>query len=127
MRSVQFALICSVAVTLALPAAAATRTRRNPSSARTVSKHAVAVKPKLQSQRGIDDQRATQIQTALIKAGYLTGAPTGIWDADSIAAMQKLQSDNGWQTKIIPDSRALILLGLGPQQDTPTTPTARPQ
>jgi hypothetical protein len=30
--------------------------------------------------------------------------------------MQKLQEDNGWQTKITPDSRALIKLGLGPQQ-----------
>ena len=28
--------------------------------------------------------------------------------------MQKLQADNGWQTKMIPDSRALIKLGLGP-------------
>jgi len=80
-----------------------------------------------QPTQGMDPARATQIQTALIKAGYLTGEPTGTWDAESIAAMQKLQSDNGWQTKIIPDSRALILLGLGPQQDTPTTPTARPQ
>jgi len=114
MRSVQFALICSVAVTLALPTAAATRTRRNPSSARTVSKHAVAVKPKLQSQRGIDDQRATQIQTALIKAGYLSGPPSGHWDAASSSAMEKVQADNGWQTKLVPDSRALIKLGLGP-------------
>jgi hypothetical protein len=63
----------------------------------------------------MDSTRATQIQTALIKQGYLTGEPTGNWDASSIAAMQKLQSDNGWQTKIMPDSRALIKLGLGPQ------------
>jgi hypothetical protein len=28
--------------------------------------------------------------------------------------MQKMQADNGWQTKIIPDSRALIKMGLGP-------------
>jgi peptidoglycan hydrolase-like protein with peptidoglycan-binding domain len=60
-------------------------------------------------------ERATQIQTALIKSGYLSGEPTGTWDAQSMAAMQKLQSDNGWQTKIVPDSRALIKLGLGPQ------------
>ncbi len=58
--------------------------------------------------------RATQIQTALIKQGYLTGEPTGRWDDQSVAAMQKLQGDNGWQTKITPDSRALIKLGLGP-------------
>lgn len=30
--------------------------------------------------------------------------------------MQKLQASKGWQTKLMPDSRALILLGLGPQQ-----------
>ena len=28
--------------------------------------------------------------------------------------MEKLQADNGWQTKLVPDSRALIKLGLGP-------------
>ncbi len=31
--------------------------------------------------------------------------------------MQKFQADNGWQTKITPDARALIKLGLGPKQD----------
>jgi len=64
---------------------------------------------------GMDTERATQIQTALIKQGYLSGEPSGVWDSQSIAAMQKLQSDNGWQTKITPDSRALIKLGLGSQ------------
>jgi hypothetical protein len=59
-------------------------------------------------------ERATQIQTALIKQGYLTGEPTGTWDGQTVAAMQKLQGNNGWQTKITPDSRALIKLGLGP-------------
>jgi hypothetical protein len=40
--------------------------------------------------------------------------------------MQKFQSDNGWQTKLIPDSRAIIKLGLGPAQDSTqsTSPTA---
>ena len=59
-------------------------------------------------------ERATQIQTALIQRGYLSGEPTGRWDDQTISAMQKLQGDNGWQTKITPDSRALIKLGLGP-------------
>jgi hypothetical protein len=71
---------------------------------------------------GIAPDRATEIQTALIKAGYLTGTPTGTWDATSEQAMQKMQSDNGWQTKITPDSRALIKLGLGPNtSETATT------
>lgn len=65
---------------------------------------------------GMEPERATQIQQALIDRGYLSGEPSGIWDAQSAAAMQRLQADNGWQTKITPDSRALIKLGLGPQQ-----------
>jgi hypothetical protein len=68
-------------------------------------------------QRTMDSGRATQIQQALIRAHYLDGAPTGQWDAASQAAMQKFQADNGWQTKVMPDSRALIKLGLGPKQD----------
>lgn len=64
----------------------------------------------------MDSGRATEIQNALIKQGYLTGTPSGHWDAQSEAAMQKLQGAQGWQTKLTPDSRALILLGLGPNQ-----------
>jgi peptidoglycan hydrolase-like protein with peptidoglycan-binding domain len=72
-------------------------------------------------------ERATEIQTALIQKGYLTGEPTGVWDASSIAAMQKLQSDNGWQTKITPDSRAIIKLGLGPQTSANSESASTPQ
>ena len=68
---------------------------------------------------GIGSERATQIQAALVRYGYLTGAPTGSWDAPSINAMRKLQSDHRWQTKFMPDARALILLGLGPGDVTP--------
>ncbi|HEY3990484.1 MAG TPA: peptidoglycan-binding domain-containing protein [Acidobacteriaceae bacterium] len=65
-------------------------------------------------QRGIAPERATQIQTALIREKYLTGSPSGQWDSQTEAAMQKYQADHGWQTKLTPDSRALIALGLGP-------------
>ena len=75
----------------------------------------------------MDSGRATEIQQALIKSGYMTGEPSGTWDAQSAAAMQKLQGDNGWQTKITPDSRALIKLGLGPQQDTIASNSGLPQ
>ncbi|HEX3437989.1 MAG TPA: peptidoglycan-binding domain-containing protein [Pseudacidobacterium sp.] len=69
---------------------------------------------KVQGQRGIDDDRARQIQTALIKEKYLSGEPSGEWDNETQAAMEKYQADHGWQTKLVPDSRALIKLGLGP-------------
>jgi hypothetical protein len=91
---------------------------RHASSRSHKSSHAT-----IRHEAGIDSERATEIQQALIKDGYLTGEPSGVWDSQSAAAMQKLQGDNGWQTKITPDSRALIKLGLGPQQDTIATNT----
>ena len=35
----------------------------------------------------------------------------GCWN---VPFLVKYQGDNGWQTKVVPDSRALIKLGLGP-------------
>ena len=58
--------------------------------------------------------RVLAIQEALIRAKYLTGEPTGTWDAGTEDAMTRYQNDNGWQSKVTPDSRALIKLGLGP-------------
>jgi hypothetical protein len=68
----------------------------------------------VRGQQAIDPERATQIQGALIQAHYLDGEASGKWDATTIAAMQKYQADHGWQTKLMPDSRALKSLGLGP-------------
>jgi hypothetical protein len=68
----------------------------------------------MHGQQGIDSARATEIQQALIRAHYLSGEPSGQWDSDTQDAMRKLQADQGWQTKLIPDSRALLKLGLGP-------------
>jgi peptidoglycan hydrolase-like protein with peptidoglycan-binding domain len=69
--------------------------------------------PRVRGQQAIQPERVTQIQQALISAHYMNGEPTGKWDDSTKAAMQKFQADNGWQTKIMPDSRALVKLGLG--------------
>ena len=68
---------------------------------------------RIRGQRYIKPERVTQIQQALIKVHYFDGDPNGRWDARTIAAMKKYQADNGWQTKLTPDSRALVKLGLG--------------
>jgi len=68
-------------------------------------------------QQKIDSERAQQIQEALIKQHYMSGPPTGKWDANTEDALRKFQADNGWQNKTVPDSRALIKLGLGPSHD----------
>src|ERR1051325_7229971 len=75
---------------------------------------------KKKGQQGINPERATEIQQALIREKYLTGEPTDTWDARTQAALVKYQSDNGWQTKVVPDSRALIKLGLGPNYSSHT-------
>jgi hypothetical protein len=40
-----------------------------------------------------------------------------MWNQESEAAMRRYQADHGWQSKEVPDSRALISLGLGPSND----------
>jgi hypothetical protein len=89
---------------------------------------------KKRGQQAIDSGRARQIQTALIREHYMQGEPSGSWDNATQAAMKRYQADQGWQSKQIPDSRALIKLGLGPSHDhllnpesamtMPTTPPA---
>jgi peptidoglycan hydrolase-like protein with peptidoglycan-binding domain len=65
----------------------------------------------------VDSQRAREIQQALIRQHYLEGEPSGKWDSATQGAMQRYQADQGWQSKTIPDARALIKLGLGPSPD----------
>jgi hypothetical protein len=80
--------------------ATTTHTNVRRTSTHTSSKHSkthvtkTSAKPTL----AMDHDRATAIQTALIKQGYLSGEASGTWDAQSMAAMH---------------SRALIKLGLG--------------
>ena len=113
------AALCGVfAASILIQPASASHVRRGPTSPR--SHHKLQSKGSAGSSHGasssrpraIDDARATEIQGALVKAGYLQSA-SGHWDEASADAMRKLQADNGWQTKLIPDSRALIKLGLG--------------
>ena len=74
-------------------------------------------KSRVRGQQKIDSERARAIQEALIREHYLSGEPTGSWNQSSEDAMRKYQADHGWQSKTVPDSRALISLGLGPSKD----------
>jgi hypothetical protein len=124
LRAGQVLLLLS---TLAITPAFASRTHRAPTSghSRTASSKK-AKKKQVHGQRTIDSNRASEIQNALIRQKYLTGAPSGQWDAQTQVAMRQYQSDHGWQTKLMPDSRALISLGLGPNHtnDSPVGHTA---
>ena len=98
------------------------------------SKYSCKYSSKKRGQQAIDSGRTRQIQAALIREHYMQGEPSGSWDSATQAAMKRYQADQGWQSKQIPDSRALIKLGLGPSHDhllnpesamtTTTTPMA---
>ncbi len=107
-----------ISAALIAPSAYASHVHRPPTSDQistshkhTHSKHRSR---RARGQQAIDPDRVTQIQQALIREHYLNSDPNGKWDAATIAAMQKYQADHGWQTKLMPDSRALMNLGLGP-------------
>ncbi len=110
--------------TLAILPAFGSRTHRAPTSGHSRVTSSRKGKRKevshLHGQRAIDSTRATEIQNALIQQKYLPGTATGQWDAQTQAAMRQYQSDHGWQTKLTPDSRALIKLGLGPNHTEET-------
>lgn len=114
---------------LAVPAAVASRVHKvsatsrshlSPSHAHLSKSHSSRGSHKsaqrghrVRGQQAIQPERVTEIQQALIREHYLTGDANGKWDATTQSAMQKYQADQGWQTKLMPDSRALKKLGLG--------------
>jgi Putative peptidoglycan binding domain len=108
------------------PAAKTSGTASTSASAKSTSKTHAASAGKGSShkksthargQQKIDSERAQSIQEALIREHYLSGEATGTWNQSSEEAMRRFQADQGWQTKQVPDSRALIKLGLGPSKD----------
>jgi peptidoglycan hydrolase-like protein with peptidoglycan-binding domain len=105
----------SIHRTAAIPGKTSGGSRAARTSTHSRSTHKPKAKSrKLHGQQAIESSRVTEIQQALIREHYLAGDANGNWDATTQAAMQKYQSDHGWQTRLIPDSRALKKLGLGP-------------
>ncbi|MBZ5657481.1 MAG: peptidoglycan-binding protein [Acidobacteriia bacterium] len=139
-RSWTCAALCGV-LCLAVPASAASPDTSTQTPASSTPAHSASVKrskPKpstvkrsssgkpsrgksrgkrKRGQQAIDSPRAREIQEALIRDHYMTGEPSGKWDAATQDALKKYQAAQGWQTKTVPDSRALIKLGLGPSKD----------
>jgi hypothetical protein len=95
------------------------------SSTRPVSKNSKSAhhsskkprKPRARGQQAIDGERCREIQQALVREHYMSGQPSGTWDDATQQAMRRYQADQGWQSKSVPDSRALIRLGLGPRHE----------
>jgi hypothetical protein len=101
------------------PAGSHPKSNASKASHPPTTKHATSRKRKrtARGQQKIDSDRAQEIQEALIREHYLSGEASGKWTQASEDAMRRYQADHGWQTKTVPDSRALIDLGLGPSHD----------
>lgn len=95
----------------------ASSTASTKSSGKTTGKRSRKKSARARGQQKIDSERAEAIQKALIREHYLSGEATGTWNQASEEAMRRYQADHGWQSKTVPDSRALIKLGLGPSKD----------
>jgi peptidoglycan hydrolase-like protein with peptidoglycan-binding domain len=65
------------------------------------------------TQKAPTPQRITEIQSALARGGYYQGTPNGKWDSNTVAAMQKFQSENGLSSNGKIDATSLQKLGLG--------------
>lgn len=109
-------LACVLFAALAASPALATTTH-HASSSKSAAHSSHKGKSKARRPRGqqaIDSERVTEIQQALIRVHYLSSEANGQWNESTQAAMRKYQADQGWQTKLLPDARALKKLGLGP-------------
>lgn len=119
---------------LALPAGASASHPKSTAKKKAVSSHAAGKSTttskkkkasgkgkkgawKRRGQQAMNGDRIREIQEAMIRGGYLQGEASGVMDSRTKEGLLKIQSENGWQTKIVPDSRALIKLGLGPKHD----------
>jgi peptidoglycan hydrolase-like protein with peptidoglycan-binding domain len=140
--SLLLALVAGVCVTSAraagLGSASASAPQQATSSTTTTTKkksskkhHASKREP---TQKAPTPERISEIQSALARGGYYQGTPNGKWDSNTVAAMQKFQSDNGLSNSGKIDAPSLQKLGLGsgtagvdapkPVTPKPATPAA---
>lgn len=113
-----FAIACA---SLCLPAAPASlwQGASATSSSTSTAKKTTARKKKHHysrrqpSQKAPTADRISEIQSALARNGYYQGDPSGKWDSNTVAAMQKFQSDHGLDANGKLDARSLQKLGLG--------------
>jgi len=72
--------------------------------------------PRPRTQQEPTPERYREIQQALIDKAYLDGPPSGVWDASSMDAMKRFQTDQKLQITGKLDALSLIRLGLGPKR-----------
>lgn len=114
-KSIAWAGVAALCASLSF--AAAPQKSTSPQKSSKSKHHSSKKSRKPKGQLAIDSERCRDIQEALVREHYLSGKPSGKWDDSTQQAMRHYQADQGWQNKSVPDSRALIRLGLGPDHE----------
>ena len=123
-RAKRWPIAASVVLALALAAGAPARgrVRQTDSSTSSAAGSKPAVRRKssrkhhskrVHLQAAPTPDRISEIQSALGRGGYYQGDPSGKWDSDTVAAVQKFQSSNGLDSTGKLDAPTLQKLGLG--------------
>jgi peptidoglycan hydrolase-like protein with peptidoglycan-binding domain len=101
------------------PSAAASKKRPSPSrKSPSKSKSKKRLPSWRTSQQAPTRERYLEIQQALVARGFLAGPPSGVWGAESVAALKKFQASQNLEPSGKLDSLSLIALGLGPKRET---------
>ncbi len=141
-RTVKFLVLSAALLTASLSVFAQSSSTTGSSSSSTHSTSAAKKKTvskkhhskREPTQKAPTPARITEIQTALERRGYYQGDPNGKWDSNTVAAMQKFQSENGLESSGKINALSLQKLGLGssiagvsapkPVQPQPNKPAA---
>ena len=135
MRFVQAALLSFLCAFAGIAAATATKTTAKTVTAKKVTTKSAAKGKKAPvpvatwrtRQQNPTPERYKEIQQALVDKGYLKSEPTGVWDADSIGALQRFQMDQKMTATGKINAPSLIGLGLGAKSaGAPEAPPPRP-
>jgi hypothetical protein len=97
--------------------------RKSSVKKRTVTKR-VAAQPR---QSAPSPDRYKEIQDALASKGYLKSDSNGVWDAQSVDAMKRYQTDQKQEPTGKLTAASLIGLGLGPKTALISTPAPAPE
>lgn len=110
-----FSLACLLGATSisAARGGQSTTSSTSSTSAHKKTKHKHSTKRQPPGQKAPTSDRVSEIQSALARGGYYQGDPTGKFDSNTVAALQKFQSAEGLGANGKLDAPTLQKLGLG--------------
>ena len=114
------------AFTAPVPVSESPAWEAEPAAAASLQRRRRRRRRRRRGQRNPTPQRIREIQTALVREGYLEGKPSGVWDEATVDATRRYQEDNAFPVTGKPEARTLAKLGLGSETAGVGAPRPRP-